>query len=168
MKILVFSDTHRKVDFMREALLLHRDKTDLIIHLGDNVSDAKLAEEICPATAKMFFYGNCDYFSTDRTVYSEAVFKLGVTDFVAFACHGHKYRVKDGNELIFHKARTEKAAIAFYGHTHKAEICEKNGIILMNPGSTSFPRGDEPCSYGIVNIENGKINPTIIFQKQTR
>ena len=44
-----------------------------------------------------------------------------------------------------------------FGHTHKPVIEKKNGVLVINPGSVSFPRqeGRKP-SYVILNLEEGK------------
>lgn len=164
MKILVFSDTHHNTDLMIKALNTHKDDTDLIIHLGDNVSDTRIFSSICPHIANINIRGNCDYNSFSNDVKDEALFKIIGTNINAFACHGHRYCVKDGNDLIYQCARRNSARIAFYGHTHIADITERNGIIIMNPGSASLPRSAEPASYGVVRIENGEILPTILYK----
>lgn len=165
MKILVFSDSHNDTDFMTRALEIHKDSTDLIIHLGDCAEDTLLFTKVCPHIANINIFGNCDYFSHGITAYDEKTFLLGNTGIRAFACHGHSYRVKGGTDILMSKAKAVKASVVLYGHTHIAEISERNGIIFMNPGSTSRPRSTEPCSYGIINIENDRIMPTIIFDR---
>ncbi len=166
MKILVFSDSHNNTELIKKALSKHSETTDLIIHLGDYAKDAMIFSEICPHIANINILGNCDYFHFGCDAADEACFNLGNTGFRALACHGHNYGVNRGTDILYAKAKLQKASIAFYGHTHIADICEKSGIIIMNPGSTSNPRGTEPASYGIVNIENGQILPTIIFDRQ--
>lgn len=53
------------------------------------------------------------------------------------------------------------------GHTHIPVLEEKNGIIYLNPGSTSIPKGGFPPSYAI--WDNGSIevlaieDSTVIF-----
>lgn len=39
MKILVFSDTHRKTEPMANIIRKNLGKVDLVIHLGDNYTD---------------------------------------------------------------------------------------------------------------------------------
>ena len=165
MKILIFSDSHGNMELARKALDNHIQTTDLIIHLGDCIADTALFAKVCPHIANINILGNCDYFSGGYNGRQDSAFYLGQTGLRAFACHGHSYAVDRGTEILYAKARIEKASIAFYGHTHIADISERNGIIIMNPGSISRPRGTEPASYGIVNIEDGRILPTIIFDR---
>ncbi len=165
MKILVFSDSHNNTELIKKALDTHKDTAELIIHLGDCVKDTEIFTRICPHIANINILGNCDYFSSVNSASIESSFYLGKTGIRAFACHGHSYRVEKGTDILYTKARLEKVSIAFYGHTHIANITEKNGIIIMNPGSTTIPRSTEPVSYGVVNIVDGKILPSIIFDR---
>ena len=165
MKILVFSDTHNDTDLMKRAVEQHRDSTDLIIHLGDYVKDTLLFTKLCPHIANINISGNCDYFTDGISAFHEKTLLLGNTGIRAFLCHGHSYRVKGGTDILLSKAKKENAAIALYGHTHIAAISEKSGVLFMNPGSASVPRSTEPCSYGIINICDGNIMPTIIFDR---
>ena len=45
-----------------------------------------------------------------------------------------------------------------YGHTHTPVVEEENGILVINPGSLTFPRqqGRRP-SYAVMEIEEEKI-----------
>ena len=165
MKILIFSDSHGDTALIEKALSEHKASTDLIIHLGDCAKDAEIFDKICPHIANINVLGNCDYFHYGKHATVDASFLLGKTNLRAFACHGHAFRVDRGIDILYAKARLEKASIAFYGHTHIADIKEKDGIIIMNPGSCSRPRSTEPASYGIVNIENGMILPSVRFDR---
>lgn len=165
MKILVFSDSHSDLSLLESALEKHKNDTDLIIHLGDCIADSKIFRDICPHIANINLLGNCDYFHSDNNAKTEISFQLGTSGLRAFACHGHGYGVKRSTDILYSKAKIEKASIALYGHTHIANITERNGIILMNPGSCSFPRSTEPCSYGIIRITNGEILPSVIFDR---
>ena len=165
MKILVFSDSHNDTDLMKRAIEKHKGSTDLIIHLGDCVRDTMLFSQMCPHIANINIMGNCDFSADGITAYYEKTITLGNTGIRAFLCHGHAYRVKSGTDILFTKAKKEAATVALFGHTHIASISEKNGILIMNPGSASRPRSTEPCSYGILNIENGIVSPTIVFDR---
>lgn len=164
MKILVFSDTHRNTEFMLEAIVRHKNETDMIIHLGDCSSDTSVLSAVFPHIACVNVRGNCDFGIFESRVQDEAVFKLPDSDFTLFACHGHRYSVKDGTDFLVSKAKALGASIALYGHTHIPDIEFKNGIYIINPGSTAFPRGNNPESYCVINIHDGKILPSIIYK----
>ena len=55
--------------------------------------------------------------------------------------------------------RTEAVArgfdIAMFGHTHRPFYENKNGLILLNPGSLSYPRQENRLpSYAVMNIDD--------------
>ena len=165
MKILVFSDSHGNTNLIRKAIEAHKDSTDLIIHLGDKVTDSRIFSELCPHIANINIFGNCDYFSSGVEAYDEKLLQLGNTRIKAFLCHGHDYSVKSRTDILTVKAKMCGAKIALYGHSHIASISESEGILLMNPGSVSQPRGTEPASYGVIQIEDNEIMPSIIFDR---
>lgn len=59
MKLLILSDSHREMEYMRDAV--RRERPDAVIHLGDLVPDAdRLAEEF-PGLPVLSVRGNCDF-----------------------------------------------------------------------------------------------------------
>ena len=71
--------------------------------------------------------------------------------------HGHNYGVSMDLYGISEEAAARECEIVLFGHTHKPVIEKKNGVLVINPGSVSFPRqeGRKP-SYAILNLEEGK------------
>ncbi|MBQ4370288.1 MAG: metallophosphoesterase family protein, partial [Oscillospiraceae bacterium] len=59
MKIIVFSDSHRVISLMAEAV--RREKPDLVLHLGDHASDAAELSAMFPAVRLAYVRGNCDH-----------------------------------------------------------------------------------------------------------
>ncbi len=143
MKIIVFSDSHRVVSLMAEAV--RREKPDLILHLGDHASDAEQLSSMLPAYRLAYVRGNCDRDSQERDwlLLTEQGVKI-------FATHGHLYRVRGGGlQTLFYAAKEKGAGVALFGHTHSAVIEEKEGLIIMNPGTAQR-------TYGVFTVENGK------------
>lgn len=148
MKILVISDTHGKID---EALNLikNMDKPELIIHLGDYVEDGEKIEKETGIKVELV-RGNGDIFN--RKYEDDRLLEIGGKRI--FLTHGHKYRVKYHILNLLYKAEELKADIALFGHTHVPLIVKEDSIMVMNPGSISFPRGYEnPKTYGIIDID---------------
>lgn len=148
MLIAVVSDTHRikeYIDIVKEKI----SKADVLIHLGDNVDDVLELSKVFNGEVYAVL-GNCDY-SNEYPV--ERI--IDINGFKIFATHGHKYRVKYDLNNIYYRAQELNANIALFGHTHQELIINHNGIILMNPGSVSLPRG-RGRSIGFIEIENGK------------
>ena len=151
MIIAVVSDTHGIV--LPVAYSLQRNKVDIVLHLGDNASDAKKIEQI----TGMEIYavaGNCDDNSKD--VPEELVLEIRRKKF--FLTHGHNYDVDNGIDKIVEKAKEVGADYALFGHTH-VHIREKvDGITVLNPGSTTMPRQGDTKGYYIVNLIEKSVN----------
>ena len=61
------------------------------------------------------------------------------------------------HDRIVEKAKAKDCQIVMYGHTHTPVVEEENGILVINPGSLTYPRqrGRRP-SYAVMEIEEGK------------
>ena len=52
--------------------------------------------------------------------------------------------------------------VVVFGHTHKP-FCETvNGILFLNPGSVTRPRGQHPPSLVRLTIESDELKPQFI------
>ena len=154
MQILVLADTHGKLDEARRVILEHPDAS-YIIHLGNTFEDAfDLERQTSRAIIPVM--GNNDGFGQIYGVPKDRV--LTTSAGKIFLTHGHRYGVKSGGENLAYEARQKGCAAAFFGHTHQAVLGECNGITIFNPGSISYPRDGSNGSYGIVEIEDNKMN----------
>ena len=153
MKICVFSDSHGDPDKMTE--IIREEKPDQVFFLGDGESDIEEVRRTFPYLAVAAVRGNCDLFSelpADRS--------CTVGGVRCFLTHGHRYGVKYDPfcEGLRAAAVHNGARAAFFGHTHEAYLDERNGLLVMNPGSV---RG-YGASYGVLEIRDGEISPRII------
>ena len=148
MKILVFSDSHRTLKYMQEAI--ETEKPDHVIHLGDHSRDAEELRREYPMLPVLSVRGNCDYDPTEREL---AVAEIG--GFRFFAAHGHRYGVKQGLLSFELAAREATADVALFGHTHCGYCEHYNHLWILNPGSCGS--GSKP-SYGIIEIKNGRLD----------
>ena len=150
MKILIVSDTHGR-DEKLEAAVAVEQPFDYLIHCGDVEGREFFIEALaeCPCT---IVAGNNDFFS-DLPREDEIVLeghKIMVT-------HGHNY----GGSMDLYGISEETAAreceMVCFGHTHKPVIEKKNGVLVINPGSLSFPRqeGRQP-SYAVMELHEGE------------
>ncbi|SFB45215.1 metallophosphoesterase [Clostridium frigidicarnis] len=158
MVIAVVSDTHRQASSILKAVEEAKNaKVDMLIHLGDNVADIKLIKE-CFNKDIVFVKGNCDF---ESYVKSEKVLKInGVNIFIT---HGHEYNVEYNLLNLKLKALELGAQVALYGHSHVAMIERDSNIIMVNPGSTSLPRGQNK-SMAFIEIDE-KSNIEINIKK---
>ncbi len=65
-----------------------------------------------------------------------------------FLTHGHIWSMDNHPEGI---------DVFMQGHTHIPVLRKENGVIYLNPGSTSIPKGGNPYSYAIWNDRNIEI-----------
>ena len=72
--------------------------------------------------------------------------------------HGHRYGLEKGYMGVCREAHRRNASIAVFGHSHLpvAEYCR--GVLMLNPGSTSWPRQENRTpSYIVLNLEGGRV-----------
>ncbi len=160
MRVLILSDTHRSMGRVVKLMKDIQNDIDIIIHLGDNTEDA---EFIRKHYGKPVYNvsGNCD---SDISVPEEDIVYLeGVKIFIT---HGHRYGVKYGvTDNVVYRALEVGADICLFGHTHMPHMENVSGVIVMNPGSISVPRGGSEPSYGIINLIERDIYPSIVNYK---
>ena len=151
MKILILGDTHAQDDIFLRILSAEEDM-DVMLHTGDFEGSEFVYRELtdCP-----FYYvaGNNDFF-TDAP-YERIVELCGCRIFMT---HGHRYNLHAGYSDLQREAARRGASIAVYGHSHEpvAEYCK--GILMLNPGSTSWPRQENRRpSYIVLTLEDGKV-----------
>lgn len=150
MKILIVSDTHGR-DEKLEAAVAVEQPFDYLIHCGDVEGREFFIEALaeCPCT---IVAGNNDFFS-DLPREDEIVLeghKIMVT-------HGRNYGVSMDLYGISEEAAARECEMVCFGHTHKPIIEKKNGVLVINPGSLSFPRqeGRQP-SYAVMELHEGE------------
>ncbi len=151
MKVLIVSDTHRNEDNLIEVLEKEKNP-DLLIHCGD-VEGAEHEIECYAGCDTVFVSGNNDFFSRlPREV------ELQLESYKVWVTHGHNYYVNTNPEYIRREARARGADIVLYGHTHRPVIEKTEGLIVINPGSLTYPRQEgRRYSYAVLEIENKEI-----------
>ena len=147
MKILIVSDTHGRHSAFDKALK-EAGKIDALVHLGDTEGGEDYIEAVCGYPAYVLA-GNNDFFS-DNLREMEVVFGTKK----AFMTHGHYYYVSLGPERIIEEGKMRNADIVMFGHTHKPFLEMIDGMIVLNPGSLSYPRQEgRKGSYIMMEIE---------------
>ena len=149
MKILVLSDSHAGLSFMR--LCIQRVKPDAMIHLGDYFEDGKdMAEEFLHIPMHQV-PGNCDRYRMVQFHPEQLCYPVGGVKL--FMTHGHNQKVKMTLALLKKEAKDLGAQAALFGHTHCAHCEQEDGLWLLNPGSCGSYSG----SAGLIETENGEI-----------
>ena len=132
MKILVVSDNHGDRDVLVNIADHWQGKVDGMFHCGD--SELSPTDELWQKFVVV--RGNCDYYPEYQT---ESVLSIGKER--VYMTHGHLFNVNMGLMSLAMAAREKEATMALYGHTHKLAAELNQGILFLNPGSISQPRG---------------------------
>ena len=158
MKILVLSDSHASLRFMRHCI--DKYHPDSVIHLGDYYEDADILQEDYPEISFHLLAGNCDRYRCPA--YARETLCYCVGGVKLFMTHGHKYHVKSGIGALLAEARRSDAAAALYGHTHQADCHqEEDGLWVLNPGSCGHSGG----SAGILETDGKNITACRVVQQ---
>lgn len=149
-KILVMSDSHASLRFMRQAI--HCIEPNAVVHLGDHYDDAQTLELEYPQIPFHMVFGNCDRYRCPPSARSTLCYDVcGVR---LFMTHGHLQSVKQTLCRLNREAREFQAAAALYGHTHSPDCHrEEDGLWVINPGSCGSAGG----SVALLEVEQGSI-----------
>ena len=149
MRIGVIADSHGVVpDAVREALA----GVDHILHAGDLESLQVLVELelIAPVTAVR---GNCDEATALVRLPLVANTVLGGARFIV------AHRERDAMRAL--AAEKSPVAVVVTGHTHTPKVERREGVLWVNPGSTTYERGSGH-SVVIVSVEDGAVSADIV------
>lgn len=148
MRVLIISDTHRSMGIYRD-LVEKWAPLDLVIHCGDVEGDEYVVSEVanCPVE---IVQGNNDFFSD---LPRERQLEIG--RYQVLITHGHQYRVSTGHEFLAKEAAARRIDIVMYGHTHRPVIEKVGTVLVMNPGSLTYPRqSNRKSSYIIMEMDH--------------
>ncbi len=141
-KIVVLSDTHKNFKGITSIAEI-MNESDLVIHLGDHYDDMDIFSAMLKDKL-LRVHGNCDYGTNKEIVEEIEGRKFLIT-------HGDLYGVKSGLEKIKIRAEELNCDTVLYGHTHKSEIKEIDGILFINPGNMTLYGGVKSYAYIVVN-----------------
>ncbi len=151
MRVLIVSDTHGNHENL-EQVLQQEATFDLMIHLGDSEVDQEELVQVAKCPVEVIA-GNMD---RDPSLETEKI--IQVEDYRILICHGHRAGVNSGLLRLEYQAREHEVDMVMYGHTHVPYLDENEDLIILNPGSISYPRpwGSRP-SYAVLEVdENGE------------
>ena len=152
MKILIVSDTHGRDENLEKAVY-REEPFDYLIHCGDVEGREIFIEALvdCPCC---IVSGNNDFFSD---LPREEEIELDGNK--VLVTHGHYYGVSMDISGVAEEAasRDRGCEAVLFGHTHYPEIEMQEGILVINPGSLTFPRQrGRKFSYAVMEAEEGK------------
>ncbi len=160
MKLVFISDIHGSLKYAQKAIeIFNKEKGDYLIILGDILYHGPrnpLPEEYNPKEVANLLNeywdkiiavrGNCDS-EVDAMIIKFPI----MADYSIilhenrrfFITHGHIYNEKD-------KPNISTGDVLIHGHTHIPIIKEVDGIHIINPGSITYPKENNPHSYGVL------------------
>ncbi len=156
MKILVLSDSHASLSFMRRCI--SGVKPNAVVHLGDYFDDGEVMKEEFPGIPFYQVPGNCDRYRCPPNQPQILIDRVCGVDL--YMTHGHKHSVKTYLGALLKDARTAGVDAVLYGHTHTADCHREEELWVLNPGSCGYYGG----SAGIIEVENGKITSCRVIQ----
>lgn len=160
MKVLIVSDTHGK-DLTLKKVLEKVKPVDMLIHCGDVEGSEDYIRELAECPVHMVA-GNNDFFC-DLPNEEELV----IGKYRVLVTHGHYYYISMGTQMLKDDARARGFDIVMFGHTHRPCLEQENDIVILNPGSLSYPRqeGRKP-SFMIMDIDrDGQAHFTVNYLK---
>jgi uncharacterized protein len=148
MLIGVISDTH---GLLRPEALVALAEAEHILHAGD-VGDVEILDalrELAPVTA---IRGNVDVSGACGELPASEMVELGGAVF---------YLVHSVRDLDI-KPEAAGVSVVVSGHSHKASVEMKGGVLYLNPGSAGPRRFALPVTVGLVTVSEGGLKARIV------
>ena len=158
MLIGLISDTHipDRARVLPQKVLEAFSDVELILHAGD-LTSPRVIEELETLAPVMAIQGNMDRANGLRLPRARIVevdgLKIGLI-------HGEVYPRGDSDQLLY-LAKELDADILVSGHSHQPKIEQKDGVLLLNPGSPIVPRLADRTVM-ILEIKNREVDVEII------
>ena len=127
MRVAIISDTHNMI---RTELKAYLEGCELILHAGD-ISKPEILDALKAYAPVYVVRGNNDRQWAEEIPYTR-MFELGGINF--FMIHKVHERPRD--------LRSQGVDVVIYGHTHKYDDHEEDGMRFLNPGSCGPRRLD--------------------------
>ena len=132
----LLSDTH---GLLRKEVIANLNDCDLIIHTGD-IGKIEVIENLKKISHIEYIRGNCD---KDKNIAKE--------DKVIDVYNKRIYLIHDISKIKI-DLKKENIDIVIYGHSHKHNIYEDDGILYINPGSVGPKRFKLPTYMAKLNL----------------
>lgn len=160
MKIFFISDIHGSLYYLEKALELYKEEgANFIVLLGDALYHGPrnpLPEQYNPqAVANLLnqykdkiiaIRGNCDSEVDQMLIEYPMMSDYSIILYNnrrLFLTHGHIYNEDNLPNL-------SENDVLVHGHTHVPVAKKHNKIYILNPGSTTLPKENNPNSYAIL------------------
>jgi uncharacterized protein len=148
LRLGVISDTH---GLLRPAALQALAGVDRIIHAGD-VGGPEILQALAAVAPVTVVRGNVDRGSWANRCPKTAVLEAGGVRI---------YVLHDTKDLDVDPHAAGFAAVVT-GHTHRASLRERDGVLYFNPGSAGPRRFGLPVTLGRLIVEGSRVRGEIV------
>ena len=151
-RIGVISDTHGWVDPQVGTLFAGIDH---IIHAGD-IGKATVLDDLAAIAPVTAVSGNVDWSSGTELADLPATALLDIAGVRFVIAHMRGYITQTWN------LGECGARVAVYGHSHRAEIERRDGVLFLNPGAAGAARFGLSRSVALLEIDGDDLRPRIV------
>lgn len=169
MKILLISDTHGVLE--KTSKIIEYEKADIVLHMGDIGYDEHWLPSVVyvkgnndrdskqPKERELVFEHHKIYMTHGDLYESEVMRKihdLYGTEFEVEVC------MRIFEDVMLEVGKLKQADIVCFGHTHYPLVREKDGILLINPGSLLFSSDGKTVTYAILTLHKDSKDVSIV------
>jgi putative phosphoesterase len=153
---VVLADTHipRRAKGLPEGVLPYLEEADLILHAGD-LLDPALLDELALYAPVRAVRGNVDPPEVDLPETLE--FGFGGAKVAML----HDSRRREGRRRRLAR-RFPEARVIVFGHSHIPFLEDKDGLLLLNPGSPTDKRRQPEHTFALLRVERGEVRAEIL------
>lgn len=148
MRIGVLSDTH---GLLRPEVVSALSGVDHILHAGD-VGDPAILDQLARLAPLTAIRGNIDTSGPCAELPATEAVELG--GYLLYLVHA----IQD----LDVKPRAAGIRAVIYGHSHKANVEEKDGVLYLNPGSVGPRRFSLPVTMAMLHLGPGEVRAEIL------
>jgi putative phosphoesterase len=152
MNIVCISDTHieKGNKGLPAPLLEALSGADLILHAGD-ITSLDVIDELKAYAPVEAVAGNMDGWDVSKDLPEKRIIQAG--KFKIGLIHGGG-SVRDLEDRVIKKFRDDKVDCIVYGHSHRANIERRDGVLLVNPGSPTDRNHAPWNSYAVITADD--------------
>ena len=147
-RIGIISDTH---GLLRPEAIVALQGSDLIIHAGD-IGNERVLDTLRQIAPVFAVRGNNDHGDWAERIPASGYVKAGGLSL---------YVLHDLNELD-QAPTADTCAAVIAGHSHRALVREREGVLFINPGSAGPKRFHLPVTVARLQIRDSELTASII------
>ena len=148
LELGILSDTH---GLLRPEAVRELTEVDHILHAGD-VGDSKILNSLRALAPLTAIRGNVDVSGPCAELPATEAVELG-------RCLFYLVHAIEDLDVV---PSVAGISVVVYGHSHRPEIKERDGVIYLNPGSAGPRRFNLPVTLAKAVIENHQVQVRLI------